>query len=345
MAAALAVLYSHSFALLGLPEPRVGSLDETWGSLGVAIFFVVSGFLVCQSWERDPNLLRFAIRRGLRIVPGLVVAVFFTTFVAGALATNLSLADYLTSRQTWAYFVSNACLIAGIDNLPGAFEDMPHKGPNGSLWTLRYEVLMYAVLALLGLTRHLRACCVAAFAACAIGWIAMDIQQVKDYTVPLPVLWKIGLQFDADRIARLGALFFGASCMFLCRRHVPMSAVIAAVLVAAVMSAPSEWAAPTLVVAVPYITLFVAHKAPSALCDLRGWDLSYGIYIYAFPVQQLVSMLCLTYDLGWACALPLATVITLLLAAASWARIESPVLRLKGVFAPVPAMPRPALAE
>ena len=98
--AALAVLYSHSFPLFGLPEPS--HAGQTLGSLAVAIFFAVSGFLVCQSWLRDPDVYRFTLRRALRIMPGLIVAVAFTAFVAGALDTRLPLSEYFTARGTWA---------------------------------------------------------------------------------------------------------------------------------------------------------------------------------------------------------------------------------------------------
>lgn len=329
MAAAMAVLYSHSYPLYGLPEPRVASLEETWGSLAVAVFFVVSGFLVCQSWERDPDAVRFAVRRGLRIVPGLVIAVLFTTFVAGAISTSLPMAEYVTSHETWAFFVNNASLIAGIDAPAGAFEDTPHYGANGSLWTLRYEALMYLALVLMGLTGQLRACCVAAFALCSGSWIIMELQAIDRYPLPLPFLWKLHLQFDGYRIARLGAFFFGATCIFLYRERLPMSATVAALLLGVLLLVPAEWSALALLLAIPYATVVLAQKAPAALRDMRGWDPSYGIYIYAFPVQQLVSQFCRTYDLGWAFALWISMAITLMLAIASWVFIEKPALGLK----------------
>jgi peptidoglycan/LPS O-acetylase OafA/YrhL len=329
MAAAVAVLYSHSYPLYGLPEPRVPSVDETWGSLAVAVFFVVSGFLVCQSWDRDPHAFRFAVRRGLRIIPGLVVAVFFTTFVAGAISTKLPLVEYVTSEQTWAFFVNNVTLIAGIHAPAGAFEDTPHPGANGSLWTLRYEVLMYLALLMMGLTRHLQVCCVAAFGLCSTTWIAMELHAMDRYPLPLPLLWKLHLQFDAYRIARLGAFFFGAACIFLYRGRVPMSGKIAGLLIAALLLAPTEWTAPALLLALPYATLVAAQKAPAALCNMRGWDTSYGIYIYAFPIQQLVSKLCLTYDLGWAFALWMSMAVTFVLATASWVFVEKPALAFR----------------
>ena len=333
MAAAMAVLYSHSYALYGLQEPLVASLGETWGSLAVGIFFVVSGFLICQSWDRDPHVFRFAVRRALRIIPGLVVAVFFTTFVAGTVSTSMPLVEYVSDRETWAFFFNNASLIAGIDVLPGGFADTPHKGANGSLWTLRYEVLMYAALVLLALTGRLRACCVAAFAACSAGWIGMDYLEAKQYKLPLPLLWKLHVHFDVYRMAKLGALFFAGSCFNLCRHRIPASPVIALLFLAMLMWVPAEWAALALLMVVPYATLTLARSAPSVLCDMHGWDLSYGIYVYAFPVQQLVSQFCLAHDLGWFAALWMGMAVTLLLAAASWVYVEKPALALRRRFA------------
>jgi peptidoglycan/LPS O-acetylase OafA/YrhL len=327
--AAMAVLYSHSYPLYGLSEPLVPSLHETWGSLAVAVFFVVSGFLVCQSWERDPHLVRFAARRALRIIPGLVAAVFFTTFVAGAISTKLPIVQYVSSRETWAFFFNNASLIAGIDVLPGAFEGTPYYGANGSLWTLRYEVLMYLALSLMGLTGRLRVCCVAAFAVCSVSWIAMSLHGTHRVPLPLPMLWRLHLEFDAYRIARLGAFFFAATCFCVFRDRLPMSRTIAVLLVGLLVVVPGEWTAPMLLLALPYATLVVAHKAPRALQNMRGWDPSYGIYIYAFPVQQVISGFCLAHDLGWAYALWISVVVTLALAVTSWVLIEKPALAFK----------------
>jgi peptidoglycan/LPS O-acetylase OafA/YrhL len=89
------VLYGHSAILLGHPEP----LFLSWmplGPLGVAIFFVISGYLVTQSWQQDPNLQRFFIRRCFRIFPGLIVCVLLCIFVLGPWLFGLSTNDVLT---------------------------------------------------------------------------------------------------------------------------------------------------------------------------------------------------------------------------------------------------------
>src|SRR5688500_17700189 len=121
LGAALMVLVSHQFALLGLEQPRI--LNQTLGICGVYIFFVISGFLVVQSWERDPHLLRFGIRRSLRLFPGLIFVVTLTPLLLGPLLTSQQIKQYFSSPDTWSY-LSNIALI-GVDRLPGLFEDNP----------------------------------------------------------------------------------------------------------------------------------------------------------------------------------------------------------------------------
>jgi len=94
--AASLVLYGHSFVFLGLPEP----LFLQWvplGPLGVYIFFAISGYLVSQSWDRDPHLFRFLQRRALRIFPGLAVCTILCVMVLGPLLTTLDLKTYFSN--------------------------------------------------------------------------------------------------------------------------------------------------------------------------------------------------------------------------------------------------------
>ena len=88
LCAALCVVVSHQFALTGLPEPVILK-THSLGGLGVLIFFTVSGFLVAQSWDSDPNIARFAARRLLRLWPGLAGLVLVTVFLWAPAASPL----------------------------------------------------------------------------------------------------------------------------------------------------------------------------------------------------------------------------------------------------------------
>ena len=321
------MLYSHSFALFGLDEPMV--FGKTVGTLAVAVFFIVSGYLISQSWDSDPHPIRFAQRRALRIFPGLLVAVLFTTFFAGAIDTTIPLREYFLADQTWAYFFSNVSLVVGDSALPGAFEKLPVPGPNGSLWTLRYEVLMYVVVAIIGTTQLLRLGIAAVFAISLVSWGSLEILQIHALHAPIPVLWRIGLSFDGYRIAYLGTYFFAGSLLYFFRTKIPLSSIGAASLVAVAFFVPDDFRAISQAAIIPYATIVLAYKLPQRLGNLRGWDPSYGIYIYAFPVQQLLTRLFLNHGLTWLMCFAASVVMTTLLAMLSWAYIEKPALALK----------------
>ncbi len=335
--AALAVLFSHAFALYGLPEP--GALGLKLGTMAVVAFFGMSGYLVTQSWERDPRAGSFATKRGLRILPGLIVAVLFTALVAGALATRLPLVDYVRDPRTWQYIGANLLMGTERFNLPGVFEDLPLHAPNGSLWTLRYEVLMYAILMAVGLLAHrLRWGITACFLVCLVTacWVtAFDPGRIH---VPLPWVWKIGLYFEVALLAKLGMSFFAGALLYLQRGTIGLSLPVAGLLLCMAWLVSAPWQSLITHLVVPYAALALAMRLPARHTSLRGIDVSYGVYVYAFPVQQLMSGYCLDRELGVWVAMAGAAAITLLLAAASWHLIEKPALGLKGRFT-APARP------
>ena len=97
--AALMVLVSHCFALTNHTEPLGSISGETLGELGVSIFFAISGFLIARSWCDDPVIGRFLLKRALRLIPALVVAVLVTALVVGPLVTVLSPSGYFGSTR------------------------------------------------------------------------------------------------------------------------------------------------------------------------------------------------------------------------------------------------------
>ncbi|WP_226858228.1 acyltransferase family protein [Diaphorobacter aerolatus] len=148
LVAALLVIWSHQFSVMGRPVPLILNGNEP-GAVGVVLFFAISGYLVTGSWLADPHVLRFTRRRVLRIWPGLCVAVLGCALILGPLATTLPLAQYLRSPVTWDYF-SNLWLQTKYV-LPGVFETNPlPNGVNGPIWTIPLEVTCYLGLAVLG---------------------------------------------------------------------------------------------------------------------------------------------------------------------------------------------------
>jgi len=157
--AALLVVVYHSFSLNpahpGLPDPITSLLApmSNLGAVAVGVFFMISGLFISRSWMHDPNVLRFLLRRVVRIVPGLLVCVTVTTVIAVGFFSDAGWPGIFSSA-TWRY-VFGSTTLHGLQTvippeelrLPGVLNGQDINGP---LWTLYWEGRMYVMLALLG---------------------------------------------------------------------------------------------------------------------------------------------------------------------------------------------------
>lgn len=141
--AAFFVFFSHCYPLSNLDnhEP-LRALSLSLGSVGVDIFFILSGFLVSQSFVANPSWLAYLRNRLLRLLPALTLMVLLSIFILGPLVTDLELFDYFSSKTTHRYF-RNILLLKTHRDLPGVFSNQDPSAINGSLWTLLYEVRFY----------------------------------------------------------------------------------------------------------------------------------------------------------------------------------------------------------
>ncbi|MDQ6619088.1 MAG: acyltransferase, partial [Pseudomonadota bacterium] len=213
--AAAMVLVSHSYTLTGRNgEPALFGY-ETIGGLAVAVFFVISGFLVTGSWLRSPSLRTFALKRALRIMPALVVVVTFSALVLGALLSPLPLGQYYVHPQTRDYFL-NLTFTELNYSLPAVFarNPFPHA-VNGSLWTLPIEVSMYALLALLGAVHLVRRSVITAIVVVLmIAWFGLG-PEVLDRAAPY-----LSDVLPPRPVARLALWFFTGSAFWLWRERI-----------------------------------------------------------------------------------------------------------------------------
>lgn len=324
--AAAAVILFHSFALTDrwTEEPLWARLPPlNLGIVGVAAFFVLSGMLVTQSWVARPTLKAFLAARALRIYPALVAATLVTIALAGA-SIAAPWREQLASPDTWRYLVRTATAVGGIDTLPGAFAANPFpQAVNGSLWTLPVEVRLYLLVALAGFVGLLvrpRAW----LAACA-GLVA------------LALTWPAGVPLEPNTEgARLAAfLFLLGSLACAWRRRLPLSLPVAAALLAAIVVDPggAMRGGPGFAVALAYLVLVAGwHPALRFERFARAPDWSYGLYVYAFPIQQTIVRL--DPDIAPLRLFFASFAATLIAAALSWRLLEAPALRLKSRFLP-----------
>ncbi|WP_166404605.1 acyltransferase family protein [Labedella endophytica] len=318
IAAALAVIVGHSFELVGIePIPRV--LNVPLHSIGVFVFFAMSGYLISSSWLRRPVLGDYLRNRTLRIMPGLIVVTVASFAVLGPVMSSLSVADYLENPRSWRYLLN--IVLRPVFDLPGVFEDNPYAGSvNGSLWTLPIEFVCYLVFPLLLALGRARVFALVAF---IVGAVLVE-RLVAD---PL-VFWGSSFQ----RAANLAVFFALGSLVAVAGRRLRLRLDVAVVLLAfqavfSAMASPAttQW---TLWPVLTYSVLaFCTHSTPVIRRAARFGDLSYGLYIYAFPVQQVV--VAVLPPLGFVGNLVVVTLTTTVLAWLSWHLVEKHALRLK----------------
>lgn len=137
LVAALLVIVSHQMFFAGRAEPFIEG--RTLGTIAVLAFLLISGYLVAESWYRDPHLVRFLLRRFLRIWPALAVATFVIG-LAGLALTTLSVRQYF--GDAWWRFVGNNLRLRTVYELPGVFAESPAlamRAVNGSWWSILWK--------------------------------------------------------------------------------------------------------------------------------------------------------------------------------------------------------------
>ncbi|RKH35271.1 acyltransferase [Corallococcus praedator] len=316
--AAVGVIFSHAFPLgqgAGTPEPfeALTHGQMTLGRLCVAVFLLISGVLITQSYERSPSMARYLWARALRIFPGLACVLLATVFLLGPALTELPLAGYFQSPETYLYLLRNLALYQPQWNLPGVFHGNAYPDAvNGSLWTLLYEVGFYLLVAGLGVVGLLRR------QVALVAWAVAALVPFVPRVGPRLNLWP-----------ELYLYFGGGLLLYLFRERLRMSPWLALGCVG-VLVATARWGGLKYAVGScgTYLVLYLAFL-PSRLSSFaRHGDFSYGVYVYAFPVQQTVTWL-MGGSVAWWVNATLSLPVVVLLAALSWHLVEKRALRLK----------------
>jgi peptidoglycan/LPS O-acetylase OafA/YrhL len=311
------ILCVHSASITGFPEdPMTGPTRYVTAAL-VPAFFALSGFLVIASAIRSDSLATFITFRGLRILPALVTEVVVTALLIGPIVTSIQLSDYFSNPEFFAYFQN---LIGNIHyHLPGVFRNNPMTPVNASLWTIRPEIVCYIVLALIILTKLKSNITfyVCLTLALFVAIVSLSVAQSTGTA---------GMNFAAQ--AKYFFFFIVGNLAYLLRHKIPFSwptCAISAIASALLLQAPG-W---EIVAALPlvYCIVFLGLvKIPMPKLLAKG-DYSYGIYLFSYPVQQLVASFPETRL--WYVNILIALPITLAVAAVSWHLIEKPFLSLK----------------
>ena len=324
-----AVIVSNSWTLGGYGAEPLTRLrgGESLGFLAVTGFFGLSGALVTLSAERLPSA-NFLWHRARRILPGYWACLLLTAFLFGAILCwldDLPLSAMTTPPQNSArsFVINNFPLQVNQYGVGYTLQKVPYdQALNGSLWSLPYEFFCYLIILggvrswqLAGRSRGLLLAFLAVSLACAV--LVRD-SEAKFLTWNLPLLGAL----DPRLFFFLWVVFLSGGILILLREHMPCSPLLVGLSI--VLFCALLWLGllqPYGGLLVPYVVLGLGRYAPAFLRRVgQRTDLSYGIYLYGFPLGQ-VLVASDRFHTPW--TLALATLLLSLPAAAlSWFGVE-----------------------
>jgi len=320
LALAVAVVVSHAFSVAtgaAGEEPLARLTGYTLGEHAVNGFFAVSGFLVTMSCDRR-GVRDYTLARTLRILPGLVAATLVVSLGLGAALTRLPVSEYVREPGLWSFIRGTLTTFKSNAALPGVFEANPYRAPLGTVWTLKYEVLCYLgvlAAALCGLLRR--------------RWSVLVI--VAGLALALSILSGLrgsDLPKGTETAFRLPLIFAAGASLYLWRDRLRISAAALACLVFGAFVLARTPAYPALLfLAEAYGVVWLALGPLARGLFDPSTDLSYGIYLYGWPIQQALH--ALWPELSGPALLAPALAVTLPVAALSWFGVERPALALK----------------
>lgn len=279
------VILSHS------PELRDGNRSRelltrvfhtlSFGELGVDGFFLLSGYLIVASWLRQPDLKRFVAKRILRIYPGFIGASLICAFIIGPLGSN---ASHYFRDFDFARFFTGAILLHPT-GVPRVSEFFPNV--NGAMWTISYEFRCYMIVAVLGFSRIFKDRRMGfVFLGLAV-FFSLNPGAVAFFSFPGSYLLT---GTNPLQLISFMVFFSSGGIYYLFRNCIPFRLIYA--LAASILLA---------------FCLFYARAAPSAVAIFGGYilfyigysknkifkyvrptrDISYGVYLYGWPVEKL----------------------------------------------------------
>lgn len=328
------VVLWHSFPLTtGSPQLIEGTPFWFLVSAMVPMFFALSGFLVTASAART-RVVPFLLNRGARIFPALVSVVLFAALILGPIFTTLPLADYFRASEFHRYLMGVAGLVSF--HLPGVWENLPTpNNVNGSLWTVPHELLCYAIVAVFMVAGLLHR------VAFMIGFFALIFVLAIFAEMPVRPAALAPLTFLLDSVhfaqgSKIIPFFVFGSILYTAQKRIPYSDLLgllslAVILLVGAFFEPSARKGPLLWLAtapmLTYIVVWLGLKTLKMPKFLEGKDLSYGVYLWHFPIlQMLVWSTGVTswWMLFLMSLLPVGVVSWL-----SWHHIEKPALVLR----------------
>ncbi|OGO28642.1 MAG: hypothetical protein A2136_07490 [Chloroflexi bacterium RBG_16_54_11] len=336
---ASSIIIFHSYVLTGIQKPDFLAV-LTKGQINLAEFavggfFAISGFLVTQSLFNSKSVHQYLWKRFLRLFPALLVSLVFSAILIGPFITKLSMRDYFFGSEgvsPWQNIFSNITL--SIFNFKYLIRDLFKNNPypyavNGSLWTLKHEFASYlllVVLAFFGFIKHPKLLII--FSGLIGSAYLINHLMGVNLVSKITTTWWIFNSVEYPYFLEYFWMFLLGSIIYIYRKNIFVNSRLLILLFGLVLI--SIWAGYfhyAWLIFSPYLIIAIAILLPLSGFAKYG-DFSYGIYVYAFPIQQTIVFL-LYPKINEIQLMLYAFVVTLILAIISWNVVEKPALSLK----------------
>lgn len=329
------VVFSHSYLLLSghmQDEPllQITNGQINFGTFSVYFFFLISGFLILQSWYSSRGTLDYLVKRCLRILPAFIVVSLLCLLLFGPLGLGTPSLSYkgfvcYWSKANFTEFLTNIFFLQR-PVVPSTFKAVPYPGAiNDPIWTIRYEFVCYFIVAILGLAKLYKRK-LFPLALFAVVYCFLSVHEL----VSEPFLPRIGNKPMEICFAH----FLAGNLFFYYRNFIPRSALLA-VFCLVILLISTFWFQ-TLILAMPifggYILFYFIFSTKFCFGNFaKHGDFSYGVYLYSWPIQQLVVLYFFDF-LNLPFYFLLCLLLSVLAAYISFHYVEKPALKFKKQF-------------
>ena len=323
------VIVSHSYVLLGnqgcdwLCEATHHYINFSY--FGVKGFITISGYLIFKSLNRSPNLIDYLWKRVLRIYPALIIVLVLSVGLAYLIYQPTN--NYFKfNKEALDYILNNLSLYHNQWRIHGVFDTLPNTAINGSLWTMGFEFFFYLMLLMIYPFRKYPLVIQIILCLTIIILFIGNIYFIDELRV-MPFRLRVDFIFELGLFFMIGA-FLGAIDW----KHIlykKQIAIIATIITVAILYFQPNpiWLCFTW----PYLVIFIGQGSSK----FSNWihanleDPSYGIYLYAFPVQQSIIYF---FHPSVTILLWTSTLIAFGLGILSWKLVEKKTLQFKDLF-------------
>jgi len=316
---ATAVVFLHLAFLAKTPLTESVSESLHWLSgSAVSTFFIVSGFLIYMSYDRKKTIINYFWGRLLRLYPAYILLILFSSCLYFIVGDGSSVGSYTSEIK---YFVANGIFLNFLaPTIDGVFSTHPEPFINGSLWTLKIEVMFYCMVPIFYMLLERKYSYLYMLAIYVLSFIYKDFILFHKDTIPM-----------AETLASQlpGQMMYFIAGIFCFKYFDILKRQFSALLIASVILMwLNLYYLQPFVIAV-FITL-VFISLPNVLSFKKLGDISYGVYIFHFPIIQLFIANGFEFNTVSSYFVLFTTIFVV--STASWKLVEAPSLRLKNRF-------------